>query len=506
MSFKDLPDLASARIGGQVLAANDEFFSPKENLIKPGEPVWLADEYTDRGKWMDGWETRRRREPGHDWVIVQLGLAGTVRGVVIDTSHFRGNYPGSCSVDACDAPPGTGMDALTESVTWREILPQSMLDGNARNEFVIAESGRITHLRLNIHPDGGVARLRVHGEVAPDWDALDAGSESVDLAAIEFGGRVVAASDECFGSASNLLMPGPARNTGEGWETRRRREPGHDWAIIKLGTPGTIDRVLIDTSHFIGNAPDAVSLEWCAADGDAAGGDAAGGDAADSDAWQPLLDKVKLRPNCEQVFAEEVQKHGPATHIRLSIYPDGGVARMRLYGSSARALAWRAGLHRVNDADSERFAADMLACCGSHAWVAKMSEARPFGDVAAMLAEADRVWDGLAGTDWLEAFAAHPRIGENKSGDDRFARWSRSEQAGVAATEEDILAELAGRNREYFERFGYIFIVFASGKSAAQMLDILCARLANDPDSELVIAAVEQAKITRLRLRKLLDS
>lgn len=511
MSFTDLPDLASKRVGGQVLAANDEFFSPKDNLIKANEPVWLADEYTDRGKWMDGWETRRRREPGHDWVIVRLGLAGAVHGVVVDTTHFRGNYPESCSIDVCDAcdlGPDADLERVLATTKWREVLPQSMLDGNAKNEFPIADPGRVTHLRLNIHPDGGVARLRVHGTVAPDWDALDSAGDPLDLAAIALGGRAVTCSDECFGMADNLLMPGPARNIGEGWQTRRRREPGHDWMIVQLGTPGVIESAVIDTSHFIGNAPEAASLHWC--DATEAMAQTSGESQliehllSEECAWRPLLDRTELQPNREQVFADELQTMETATHVRFSIHPDGGVARLRLFGQSERARAWQAGLRSLNSAAPDRFEADLLACCGARAWVAGMSAARPFADVEELVATADRVWDGLGRDDWLEAFAAHPRIGERKDGDGKFARWSRGEQAGVAATEQDILDELAARNHEYYERNGFIFIVFASGKSAAQMLDILRARLGNDRDTEIVNAAAAQAKITRVRLHKLL--
>ena len=173
-TFLDLVDLASENLGGAVLAASDEFFAPKENLIKAGEAQWIPDKYTDRGKWMDGWESRRRRGPGHDWVIIRLGLPGIVRGVVVDTRHFRGNYPESCSVDICSLPGNAGIDeVLDDYVPWQQVLGKSKLEGHSQNKFEISDDGagnhRATHLRLNIYPDGGVARLRVHGEVTPDW-------------------------------------------------------------------------------------------------------------------------------------------------------------------------------------------------------------------------------------------------------------------------------------------------------------------------------------------------
>ena len=162
--FRDLLDLASERLGGSVVYANDDFFAEKENLIKPAPAVWKEHEYTDRGKWMDGWESRRRRTPGFDWAIIRLGLPGIVRGVVVDTSYFRGNYPEHCSLDgAMFSGLPTEQDLLDESVQWIPLLPQAPLAGDSRNQFPVETAERITHLRFRIFPDGGVARLRVMG-------------------------------------------------------------------------------------------------------------------------------------------------------------------------------------------------------------------------------------------------------------------------------------------------------------------------------------------------------
>ncbi len=268
MDFTELIDLASEKLGGAVLFANDEFFAPKENLLKPSAPVFIEGKYTDLGKWMDGWETRRRRTPGYDWCIIRLGLPGIIRGVIVDTSHFRGNYPEQCSLEGCtvDGQP-TAEQLTSEEIEWTEILPLSDLIGNSPNLFEIAKHNRFTHLRFKIYPDGGVARLRVYGEVVPDWDRLKRSGSEIDLAAVENGGLVLSCSDMFFGHKHNLIMPGRAVNMSDGWETKRRRGPGHDWVTIKLGKPGRIRSVEVDTSYFKGNFPDSCSLEACQTNG-----------------------------------------------------------------------------------------------------------------------------------------------------------------------------------------------------------------------------------------------
>ncbi|HKA37034.1 MAG TPA: allantoicase [Thermoanaerobaculia bacterium] len=322
--FRNLVNLASERLGAAVLAANDDFFAPKESLVRDSAPVFKEGEYTDRGKWMDGWETRRRREPGYDWAILRLGLSGIVRGVVVDTAHFKGNYPESCSIEACEGPPDAGAGAL-EAAAWTEILPRTPLAGDRENAFPVTSTGRSTHLRLNIFPDGGVARLKAYGLVLPDWARL-ARESAVDLAAIENGGLVVAASDMFFGSRHNLILPGRGRGMHDGWETKRRRGPGHDWAIVKLGRPGAIRAAEVDTIHFKGNAPGSCSIDVATVSG-AQEKDAAASDAA----WRPLLPQTPLKPHTLHRFEGEIRDAGEATHARLNIYPDGGVSRLRLY-------------------------------------------------------------------------------------------------------------------------------------------------------------------------------
>lgn len=319
--FTELIDLASMRIGGAVILANDEFFAPKENLLRESAPVFSEGRYTERGKWMDGWETRRRRNVGHDWCIVRLGLPGVVHGVVVDTAHFKGNYPEACSLDACTLE-GVVTPEQLENASWQELLGHSELLGDARNPFAVAVRERVTHLRLNIYPDGGVARLRVHGQVTPDWERLRARGGQVDLAAVENGGRVLAASDMFFGHRHNLIMPGRGTSMADGWETKRRRGPGNDWVVIALGHAGEVQRVELDTIHFKGNAPGSCMIETC---------NAPGHDVPET-GWQVLLAQTSLQPDTLHVFEDQVNATGNATHVRLNIYPDGGVSRLRLFG------------------------------------------------------------------------------------------------------------------------------------------------------------------------------
>ena len=331
MDFTELIDLASEKLGGVVLVANDDFFAPKENLLKASEPVFIEGKYTDRGKWMDGWESRRRRTPGFDWCLIRLGLPGIIRGVVVDTSFFRGNYPEHCSIDgAVFTGLPTEQDLLDEAVAWIPLLPQSPLAGDTRNPFPIEYGERITHLRFRIFPDGGVARLRVYGEVVPDWERLKRAGGHVDLAAAENGALVLSCSDMFFGHRHNLIMPGRAADMSDGWETKRRRGPGYDWVIIKLARPGEIRAVEVDTSHFKGNFPESCSLEACFAEG------AGPENLSDlSVVWTNVLARTKLQAHTRHLFSDELLQAGTVTHLRFNIFPDGGVSRLRVFGLPA---------------------------------------------------------------------------------------------------------------------------------------------------------------------------
>ncbi|HEX8196287.1 MAG TPA: allantoicase [Pyrinomonadaceae bacterium] len=331
MDFTELIDLASEKLGGAVLYANDDFFAPKENLLKPAAPIFIEGKYTDLGKWMDGWESRRRRSPRleekFDWCIIRLGLSGIIHGVVVDTSFFRGNFPSHCSLEACSIDGQPNVEQLLDAKTeWKEILSISELQGDSQNPFTINFPQRVTHLRFKIYPDGGVARLRVFGEVVPDWNVLRRRMSEIDLAAVENGGTVLEASDMFFGHKHNLIMPGRAQDMSDGWETKRRRGEGYDWCVIKLGNEGTIKRVEVDTSHFKGNYPESCSIEVCRA------GDDANFDTLD---WQELLPDSKLQAHTRHAFVDEIKDCGAVTHVRFNIFPDGGVSRLRLYGRIA---------------------------------------------------------------------------------------------------------------------------------------------------------------------------
>ncbi|ETK36328.1 allantoicase [Microbispora sp. ATCC PTA-5024] len=315
-AFTRLPDLALRAYGGSVVAANDESFAEREALIRPGPPEFRPHTFGAKGQVYDGWETRRRREPGHDWAIVRLGLPGVIRGVVVDTAWFRGNYPPYASVEACEAE---GYPAPGELDGWVEIVPRSPLTGDAAHEFAVTGERRFTHVRLNIFPDGGVARLRVHGEVVPDPAFLD--GLTVDLAALENGGLVVACSDEFYSSPNNVIAPGAARNQSEGWETARRRGGGNDWLVVALAGPGTVAVAELDTSNLLFNAPG-----WAAV----SGVDARKASPDDRDAWFPLLPRTRLQPDTRHRFRLDSDR--TVTHARLDVYPDGGMARLRLLG------------------------------------------------------------------------------------------------------------------------------------------------------------------------------
>ena len=330
MDEQHLPDLLQLR--GSVVAASDEFFAAKENLIKPNAPVFVPETYDAKGQVYDGWETRRQRGPGgtlpdrgaRDWVIVRLGAPGVVRSIVVDTTFFTGNYPQTCSVEVCSVsgyPSREELVADPDPSRWREIVPRVPLTGDHRHAFTVSPGRRSTHVRLNIFPDGGVARLHVHGEVVPDPAMLE--GITVDLAALENGADIAARSDQFYSSPRNVISPGLSRVMGEGWETRRRRKPGYEWLVVRLAGRGIIHLAEIDTSWFRGNQPDSASLQTM-------DGDPASGSLAEESGWRDLLPRVRLLPDTPHRFRLD---GGPATHVRLNIFPDGGVARLRLYGS-----------------------------------------------------------------------------------------------------------------------------------------------------------------------------
>ncbi len=317
-------DLAQPRLGSEVVYATDDFFADKARLIAPSEPVFIPGKYDDNGKWMDGWESRRKRVPGHDWCVVKLGVPGLVAGFEIDTRHFTGNYPPGAEVEVCRSQAENPEDG------WVNVTGRLHLSGDDRLYVPIDHPTPATHVRLHILPDGGVARLRVWGRVDPDWSRVG-DDDVIDLLAMANGGRGVIANDEHFGRVENLTAPGRGVDMGDGWETRRRREPGHDWAVLELGTFGRIEEVVVDTAHFKGNYPDRCSIQATArAHG------APDEIAMQAEGWPVLLPEVKLQADHIHTFRDELAALGPVRFVRLNIYPDGGVSRLRLMGRVVR--------------------------------------------------------------------------------------------------------------------------------------------------------------------------
>lgn len=324
--YAQMTDLAAERLGGKVLFATDDFFAEKENLIKSGRGIFIIDKYTDRGKWMDGWESRRKRTPGHDWAIIKLATSGKIKGFDIDTNFFLGNHPPHVSIEAVLLKDDAAISDWNDSaIQWKEILPKSPLDPGSQNFYESNSDEIFTHIRLHIYPDGGVARLRVYGEVFKNWDDVDANQE-VDLLAAINGGTALACNDMFFSAMSNLTMPNRGVNMGDGWETKRNRTPNNrDWVILKLATKGSIDRILVDTCHFKGNYPDSCMIEACLSDSD---NEVLNGNLD----WKAILPSQKLSADHEHEYIKELANPGTYSHIRLNIYPDGGISRLRIFG------------------------------------------------------------------------------------------------------------------------------------------------------------------------------
>ncbi|GLU41040.1 allantoicase [Pseudomonas sp. NBRC 100443] len=324
--FEKFVNLADERLGSKVISVTDEWFAAASRMLQPTPAVWKEGVFDDNGKWMDGWESRRKRFEGYDHAVIRLGVPGSIKGVDIDTSFFTGNFPPSASIDGCFVAEGEPND----DTQWTEVLSSVELQGNSHHYHEISDERPYTHLRLNIYPDGGVARLRVYGIPFRDW-AKQNPNEQVDLAAALNGGRALACSDEHFGRMSNILNPGRGVNMGDGWETGRRRTPGNDWVIVALGHAGIVEKIVVDTLHFKGNYPESCNIQAAFVKG--------GTDnqiATQSLYWRELLPSQKLQMHNEHTFIEQIRELGPITHVRLNIFPDGGVSRLRLFGKVAR--------------------------------------------------------------------------------------------------------------------------------------------------------------------------
>ncbi len=520
-AFTQLTDLAAERFGGRALSCSDDFFAEKENLLKPGRGIFIADKYTDRGKWMDGWESRRKRTEGHDWCIVQLGAEGIIHGVDIDTNHFTGNYPLFASIEATnfgfqisdfgeERAESEIPNPQSEIVVWTEILPKSSLNGGSQNFYDILSREKWTHLKLHIYPDGGVARLKVYGEAHKNWEGV-AADDIIDLAAATNGGKAIACNDDYFSHKDNINMPNRGINMGDGWETKRNRTPNNrDWLILRLARKGIIHKIVVDTGHFKGNYPDRCMLEGCvfSLENDILltntveerNPDLIGKGVT----WMPILPEMKLQADTEHYFESEILTHQAFTHVRLTIFPDGGISRLRLFGTIEKDVFT---LDEINKLTPSVFEAYFTKCCGSKTWVQKMETLRPFNSRSNLFEKAENAWFSCKKKDWLEAFTHHPRIGDVASLKEKFAStatWTSGEQGRVQEASDKTLEELKMYNDLYFNKFGFIFIIFATGKSADDMLSALKERYDNEPVEEIINAMMEQNKITKIRLEKLL--
>ncbi|GAQ50786.1 allantoicase [Streptomyces acidiscabies] len=340
LPFTHLADLADRQLGAGVIAANDEFFAHRENLLLPGRAVFDPEHFGHKGKVMDGWETRRRRGASaehpwptaddHDWALIRLGAPGVVRGIVVDTAHFRGNYPKAVSVEGTSVPGSPSPEELLgDDVKWTTLVPRTEVGGHAANGFAVDVEQRFTHLRLNQHPDGGIARLRVYGEVVPDPEWL-AVLGAYDVVALENGGAAEDASNLFYSPASNTIRPGRARQMDDAWETRRRRDQGNDWIRYRLAAQSEIRAVEIDTAYLKGN-----SAGWaCVAVRDGEEGD-----------WREILPRTRLQPDTNHRFV--LPEPAVGTHARVDIFPDGGISRLRLHGAlTGKGAADLAARHR----------------------------------------------------------------------------------------------------------------------------------------------------------------
>ncbi len=482
-------DLAVRAAGGGVVAASDETFAEKENLVSTADATHSPHTFGHKGQVYDGWETRRRRpgpdglgpmDPaGDDWAVIRLGLPGIVHRVVVDTAFFDGNHPLSAEIDVRWIE-GHPSPAEVVDGPW-EPLCGTALQGDTAHTVEVGTPRAATHVRLRIHPDGGVARLRVLGEVLPDvrrWRGI-----GVDLASLAAGGRVLDASNRHYSPPENLLLPGTAAHMGQGWETRRRREGGFDWVDVALGVAGRVHQVVVDTTHFVGNAPGTVRLVAL----------------GDPDGERELLPETPVQPDAEHWFGapDGLDDDLVVDRVRVEVRPDGGFARLRLFGRPTRGAAAAAGLRRFHAMPASVAEQVLLGCASAPDWAAALAAGRPYADLDALVAAATEGILALDEKGLAAALAGHARIGAPAGG--AGAR----EQSGVAGLDEAGRAALAEGNRAYEERFGHVYLVRAAGRSGEELLALLRERLRNDADTEAEIVRAQLAEITALRIEAL---
>lgn len=320
--FKNsLIDLAQPNLGSKVIFKTDEFFASANRIINPLPPVFKSGIFDKNGKWMDGWETRRRRTSGHDYLIIKLGKPGSVKKIDIDTSHFNGNQPNMISIQGCNSKSNN-----IKNLKWKTLVSKKKTKANSHHVFNVKSNSDLTHIKFNIFPDGGVARLRLYGSISINNHNFR--DKKINLASILNGASVVACNNEHFGRAENILAQGKAKNMGDGWETRRSRGKNFDWLIIKFGRTGIINKLEIDTHHFIGNYPDSCTVQTACISKKISNSSVV----KNSTRWKKILNKTKLKANKKHVFINSQMKKNKANFLRINIYPDGGISRIRAFG------------------------------------------------------------------------------------------------------------------------------------------------------------------------------
>ena len=315
-----LINLASPKLGSLGVKANDEFFAPLKRMLLDNEPIFIPDKYDDHGKWMDGWETKRRRVPGNDWCLIKLGSPGIIKEIDVNTKFFTGNYPPQASIEGIYSESEPDID----DKKWLTILEKVDLDGDKINKFVVKKKNIVNWIKVNIYPDGGIARLRLWGDVYQNWDNFD-NNKIIEISALKNCGKIISYNNAHYGDVSALLSEGRGKNMGDGWETRRRREPGNDWIIIELGKKARLEEVEVDTAFFKGNFPESCSIEGVNADGNI--------ENIENLDWTPIISKTALKADTiHKIKIENKYKQTIFSHVRLNIFPDGGVSRFRVYG------------------------------------------------------------------------------------------------------------------------------------------------------------------------------
>ena len=318
-----LIDLAQSRLGSKIVFKTNEFFAPAKRIINPWPPIFKEGVFDKHGKWMDGWETKRKRGKGYDYLILKLGRPGRISKIDIDTSYFSGNQPSKVSLHACFSKK----KLPNKNSKWTTILKKKPTKANSHHFFNIKNKSIFTHIKLNIFPDGGVARIRIYGSMKILKNFT---GKVLNLTSVLNGATPIACNNEHFGRAENILAPGMGKNMGDGWETRRSRGKNFDWLIIKCATAGKINKIQIDTHHFKGNYPDKCSIQAAFIDKKISSRAIVN----NSKKWKLLLNKVKLYAHKKHNFKNNLMKSKKINYIKINIFPDGGISRIRVFGKT----------------------------------------------------------------------------------------------------------------------------------------------------------------------------